>query len=297
MYSQPFKVIITAIISLIVIIVANASSLRGEGQGEMGTRIVSNETPVSPMLAKNDGNSVSHPELVSGSQMMPGQEIPKQVRDDGKNDRDAVFSGGKKVDAKKGIVAFIELSSPVPTDVYLMYPTQYNKYKASGLLEGVIEFKEISWLFYPVPALLEDQTVYIVSKGNITFNITYENIQERLDRLFAGEEQLRAGTEMSINNGITVVRLTQLIPGLKVKLDLTENAQFVITRTIDLARYNKGLKGFDQIYKENALKGSNDHLDFITSDFEDLYLLVRTDNQIRLKYMIWATKESAESGC
>ena len=277
MYSKPLKVIIAAILFVTLIVAATDIVISAD--------------------ARDDKIPVRHPELVSGSQMMQGHEIPKQVRDDGKVDRNSVFSGVKKIDAKKGIVAFIELSSPVPADIYLMYPTQYNKYKASGSLDGVIEFKEISWLFYPVPALLEDQTVYIVSKENITFNITYENIQERIDRLFAGEEQLRAGTEMSINNGITVVRLTQLIPGLKVKLDLTENAQFVITRTIDLARYNKGLKGFDQIYKENALKGSNDHLNFITSDFEDLYLLIRTDNQIRLKYMIWATKESAESGC
>jgi hypothetical protein len=98
--------------------------------------------------------------------------------------------------------------------------------------------------------LLEDQTVYIVSKENITFNITYENIQERIDRLFAGEEQLRAGTEMSINSGINIVRLTPLIPGLKVRLDFTDNTQFVITRTIDLARYNKGLKDFDQLYRK-----------------------------------------------
>lgn len=204
----------------------------------------------------------------------------------------------KKVEAKKGIVAFIELSSPVPSDVYLMYPAQYSKYKESGLLEGGIEFKEINWLFYPVPALLEDQTVYIVSRGDVTFNITYENIQERLDRLFAGEEQLRAGTEMSVKSGLSAVRLTPLIPGLKIRLDMTENVQFVIIRTIDLARYNRGLKSFDDLYKENKLKKvSGDHFDFVTSDFEDLYLLVRTDNKIFLKYMIWATKDSAESGC
>src|SRR4030067_1783784 len=189
--------------------------------------------------------------------------MPKQVRDDGKDDRNTAFSGEKKIDAKKGIVALIELSSPVPADVYVMYPTQYNKYKASGSLDGVIEFKDISWLFYPVPALLEDQTVYIVSKGDITFNITYENIQERLDRLFAGEEQLRAGNETSLDGGITVVRLTPLIPGLKVKLDFTENTRFVIIKTIDLARYNKGLKSFDQLYKENELKGSSDQFNFL----------------------------------
>jgi len=269
MYSQPLRVIIIVILFVSMIITTDNG-------------ITKDNTPPLNPLPQGEGKlrdiAVLPPPLTGGREGESGWHE-------------------KKIEAKKGIVAFIELSSTVPADIYLMYPTQYNKYKASGSLEGVIEFKEISWLFYPVPALLEDQTVYIVSKENVNFNITYENIQERIDRLFAGEEQLRAGTEMSINNGITVVRLTQLIPGLKVRLDLTENAQFVITRTIDLARYNKGLKGFDQLYKENALKGSSDHFNFITSDFEDLYLLVRTDNQIRLKYMIWATKESAESGC
>src|SRR4030066_868859 len=33
--------------------------------------------------AEDDKYPVRHPELVSGSQMMQGQEIPKQVRDDG----------------------------------------------------------------------------------------------------------------------------------------------------------------------------------------------------------------------
>ena len=33
-------------------------------------------------FAKDDENPVYHPELVSGSQKMQGQEIPKQVRDD-----------------------------------------------------------------------------------------------------------------------------------------------------------------------------------------------------------------------
>ena len=41
--------------------------------------------------AKDDENPVRHPELVSGSQMMQGQEIPKQVRDD-RTDRETEFS-------------------------------------------------------------------------------------------------------------------------------------------------------------------------------------------------------------
>ncbi len=203
----------------------------------------------------------------------------------------------KIIEAKKGSVAFIELSSSAQSDVYLLYPTQYKKYVTTGSLEGVIEFRAISWLFYPVPALLEDQTVYILTRGSFNFNITYENIQERIDRLYAGEEQLRAGTEISMNRGVTIVRLTPLIPGLRVRLDFTGSTQFVIARTIDLARYNKGLKSFDQLFNDNALKGSGDNLIFTTSEFEDLYLFVRTDDPVRLRYMIWATRDSAESGC
>lgn len=232
--------------------------------------------------------------IVISADTMPVWNDGADKRD---NYRESASSGEKKVEAKKGIVAFIELSSPIPSDVYLLYPTQYNKYKTSGSLEGVIKFNDITWLFYPIPALLEDQTIYIVTKGEVNYNITYENIQERLDRLFTGEEQLRAGTEMTINSGINIVRLTPLIPGLRVRLDFTENAQFVIVKTIDLARYKKGLKSFDQLYKEYELKGSSDHFNFSISDFEDLYMIVRTDNRIRLKYLIWATKESAESGC
>ena len=55
------------------------------------------ETLMSPRLTKDDRNPAclpemaGHPELVSGSQMMPDQEVPKQVRDDMK----AVFSEDK----------------------------------------------------------------------------------------------------------------------------------------------------------------------------------------------------------
>ncbi len=41
------------------------------------------ETSMSLGLTKDDEKPACHPELVSGTQMMQGQEIPKQVRDDG----------------------------------------------------------------------------------------------------------------------------------------------------------------------------------------------------------------------
>src|SRR3990170_507442 len=266
MHSKALKVITTVFVFVSLIIAV--------------TNIVIS-ADVSTSLTRDDANNPPTPPLEKG----------------GKGGFEGLFSSEKRIHAPKGIVAFIELSSPTPSDLYLLYQTQYNKYKESGSLEGVLEFKEITWLFYPIPALLEDQTVYIITKGEVKLNIAYENIQERLDRLFAGEEQLRAGTEMSINSGISIVRLTPLIPGIRVRLDFTENAQFVIVKTIDLARYKKGLKSFDQLYKEYELKGSSDHFNFSNSDFEDLYMLVRTDKRVRLKYLIWATKESAESGC
>ena len=119
---------------------------------------------VSTSLTKDDANNPPTPPLEKG----------------GKGGFEGLFSSEKRIHAPKGIVAFIELSSPTPSDVYLLYPTQHNKYKESGSLEGVLEFKEITWLFYPIPALLEDQTVYIITKGEVKLNITYENIQEGL---------------------------------------------------------------------------------------------------------------------
>ena len=203
----------------------------------------------------------------------------------------------KKVDIKKGLVAFVDIKSPTPAAVYLLYPVQYEKYKETGSLEGVLEFKNITWLMYPIPALLEDQTVYFVPKGDVTFTITYENIRERIDRLYRGEEQLRAGTEMLTIPGVNVVRLTPLIPGLKIRLEFSDNIPFVIAKTIDLARYLKGIKGFDQLYDEAGLKGAGKGFNFSTSDFEDLYLLIKTNEPMRVKYIIHATRESAESGC
>lgn len=234
-----------------------------------------------------------------------GIQTMSQQKQETIKDPDSHFRGNdkyikvkdKKIEVKKDLVAFVEINSSAPSTVYLMYPAQYEKYMKSGSPEGVLEFKDITWLFYPIPALLEDQTVYFVTKDDVAFNITYENIQERIDRLFSGEEQLRAGTETLISKGINVVRLTQLIPGLKVRFDLFSKSEFVVIKTIDLARYRKGIKGFDQLYSENELKGSNDHFNFTTSDFDDRYLLIRTENQGKLKYIIRATKESAESGC
>ena len=46
---------------------------------------------------QKDRLTICHPELVSGSQKIQGQEIPKQVRDDRNNNREALFSNDDKV--------------------------------------------------------------------------------------------------------------------------------------------------------------------------------------------------------
>lgn len=203
----------------------------------------------------------------------------------------------KRVEVKKGVVAFVDVKSEEPTTLYIMYPTQYNRYKETGSTEGALEFEEITWLLYPVAAMLEDQTVYFVPSGGARFDVRYENIQERIDQLLKGEERLRAGMEKQVEGGVSVIRLTPLIPSLKVRLDFSGDARFVIVKTIDFARYRKGLKTFAQLYDEAALRGSQREVHFSTTDFEDLYLLVKTAGPVRVKSVIHATKESAESGC
>lgn len=208
----------------------------------------------------------------------------------------------KRVDVKKEMVAFVEVISVKPATLYIMYPTQYKKYADTGSTEGVSEYKNLTWLMYPVPALLEDQTVYFVSAGDVRpgdvkINVTYENINERVDRLLKGEEMLRGGTETVIEGGVSMIRLTPLIPGLKVRLDFSGDAQFVIVKTIDFARYRKGQKSFESLFADADIKGRERGYNFSTTDFEDLYLLVKTTTPIRIKSVIHATKESAESGC
>lgn len=215
---------------------------------------------------------------------------------------DAVNPQAKRVDVKKDRVAFVEMKSSEPVILYIMYPSQYSRYAETGSISGVTEYKNITWLMYPVPALFEDQTVYFVSAGDVRpgdvkINVTYENINERVDRLLKGEEMLRGGTETLVEGGVNMIRLTPLIPGLKVRLDFSGDTQFVIVKTTDFARYRKGIKSFESLYEEADLKGTDRGFDFSTTDFEDLYLIVRTTAPVRVKSVIHATKESAESGC
>lgn len=230
---------------------------------------------------------------------MSGVVVTPDVLGEVRGDNNPRFE--RRVNIEKGQVAFVELKSPDPLTVYIMYPTQYTKYNTTGSLEGVLELKNITWLLYPLPAMLEDQTVYFVPerevRREVTFNVEYEDIKERIDRLLKGEERLRAGMEMMVENGVNAIRLTPLIPGLKIKLDFSGEARFVIVKTIDFARFRKGIKTFEQLYGESDIKGSQNVFNLSTTDFEDLYLLVEAPATIRVKSIIHATKESAESGC
>src|SRR3972149_6101607 len=72
-------------------------------------------------------------------------------------------SSENRVDVKKGLVAFVEIKAEEPVTIYIMYPTQFTKYKETGSAAGVLELRNLTWLIYPIPALMEAQTVYFVS--------------------------------------------------------------------------------------------------------------------------------------
>ena len=47
-------------------------------------------------MGEGHENTVRHPEFISGSQTIPGQEILKQVQNDRVNDSDAGFSDERR---------------------------------------------------------------------------------------------------------------------------------------------------------------------------------------------------------
>src|SRR4030066_2271829 len=80
---------------------AGCSAIRyGDTTHSYGDTAYSVESPMSLRLTKDDENTECHsvcspechPEFISGSQTMPRQEIPKQVRDDRRIDSESVFS-------------------------------------------------------------------------------------------------------------------------------------------------------------------------------------------------------------
>ena len=64
------------------------------------------EKHMSQTLTKDDENPVCHPEFISGSQTMLGNEIPKQVRDDRNNDTEVVYSGENSESRIRSIVVY-----------------------------------------------------------------------------------------------------------------------------------------------------------------------------------------------
>src|SRR3990172_4690886 len=64
-------------------------SLKETGVDEVGRATV---------IKKEHENAVCHPEFISGSQTMSGQEIPKQVRDDRNSDRNSDRVGDRVSD-------------------------------------------------------------------------------------------------------------------------------------------------------------------------------------------------------
>src|SRR4030066_2023087 len=85
---------------------AGCSAIRyGDTTHSYGDTAYSVESPMSLRLTKDDENTECHsvcspechPEFISGSQTMPRQKIPKQVRDDMRIDSESVFSSEREL--------------------------------------------------------------------------------------------------------------------------------------------------------------------------------------------------------
>ena len=85
---------------------AGCSAIRyGDTTHSYGDTAYSVESPMSLRLTKDDEHTECHsvcspechPEFISGSQTMPRQEIPKQVRDDRRIDSESVFSSEREL--------------------------------------------------------------------------------------------------------------------------------------------------------------------------------------------------------
>ncbi len=202
----------------------------------------------------------------------------------------------KKVFVEREKVAFVEITSDKPVDLFIMYTPQYKNYTKSGSTEGAFDVRNIRWYIYPIPAMFDDQTVYFVVKEGAQFKITYENIKERIDRLFKGEILLRSGATSFFKKGIDSIRLTQNLPDLQIEIEASEDAQIAAVKVMDYISLTRGQKSFEDIYKNASFKGVKS-LNFRAPDFDDLYLIVKSENGVNIKYKTWANKETANSGC
>jgi hypothetical protein len=202
----------------------------------------------------------------------------------------------KKVFVERERVAFVEITSDKPVDLFIMYSPQYKKYAESGSTEGAFDVKSITWYIYPIPAMFDDQTVYFIVKDGANFKITYENIKERIDRLFKGEILLRSGADSYFKKGIDSIRLTQNLPDLQIEIEASEDVQIAVVKVMDYISLTRGKKSFEEIYSNASFKGIKS-LNFRAPDFDDLYLIVQSKNGANIRYKTWANKDTANSGC
>lgn len=202
----------------------------------------------------------------------------------------------KKVFVEREKVAFVEITSEKPVDILIMYTPQYNNYIRSGSAEGAFEVKNIIWYIYPIPAMFDDQTVFFITRGGARFNVTYENIKERIDKLFKGEMLLRSGVSSFFKKGIDSIRLTQNLPELQIEIEASEDVQIMVIKVMDYISLTRGLKSFEDIYSNAKFKGIRT-LNFRAPDFDDLYLVAKSESGTNIMYKTWVNKDTASSGC
>ncbi len=202
----------------------------------------------------------------------------------------------KKIFVEREKVAFVEITSDKPVDIFIMYTPQYNSYLKSGSTEGAFDVKSVTWYIYPIPAMFDDQTVYFIVKDGARFSITYENVKERIDRLYKGEVLLRSGINAFLRKGVDSIRLTQNLPELQIDIEASEDAPIMAIKVMDYLSLTRGLKSFEEIYNNASLKGKK-ALSFRSPDFEDLYIVVKSEKGVNIKYRTWANRDAANSGC
>lgn len=202
----------------------------------------------------------------------------------------------KKVFVEREKVAFVEITSDKPVDIFIMYTPQYNSYLKSGSMEGAFDVKSITWYIYPIPAMFDDQTVYFIVKDGAKFSITYENVQERIERLYKGEVLLRSGASAFLKKGVDSIRLTQNLPELQIDIEASEDVPIMAIKVMDYISLMRGFKSFEEIYDNTNNKGKKS-VSFRAPDFDDLYVVVQSKNGVNIKYKTWANREAANSGC
>jgi len=121
-------------------------------------------------------------------------------------------------------------------------------------------------------------------------------VKERIDRLFKGEILLRSGANSFFKKGIDSIRLTQNLPELQIEIEASEDAQIAVVKVMDYISLTRGKKSFEEIYNNASFKGIRT-LNFRAPDFDDLYLVIKSENGVNIRYKTWANKDTANSGC